>query len=81
MPYMRMIGTMLWMLVADTYPDYDGYSIYTSKGAAAKPQPAWPDQDSNLMADVRCHLGPSTSERLSVFTCAREDVGRAGCGQ
>ncbi len=49
---------MLWMLVADTYPDYDGYSIYTAKAAAAKPQPRWPDQDSNLMAEVRCQMLP-----------------------
>ena len=48
---------MLWMLVADTYPDYDGYSIYTAKGVAAKPQPPWPDQDAKLMAEVRYHCG------------------------
>ena len=46
------------MLVADTYPDYDGYSIYTAKAAAAKPQPRWPEQDANLMSEVRCPALP-----------------------
>ncbi len=41
------------MLAADTYPDYDGYTIYTTKGAATRPQPRWPDQDSNMMQEVR----------------------------
>ncbi len=46
-------GTLLWMLAADSYPDYDGYTIYTTKGAAARPQPRWPDQDANMMQEVR----------------------------
>ena len=41
------------MLAADTYPDYDGYTIYTTKGAAARPQPKWPDQDTKLTEEVR----------------------------
>ena len=40
------------MLSADTYPDYDGYSIYTTKAAVAAPQPHWPDLDLILLAEV-----------------------------
>lgn len=45
-------GTLLWMLAADTYPDYDGYSIYTTKGPVAAAQPKWPDLDSKLLVEV-----------------------------
>ena len=47
------------MLAADTYPDYDGYSIYTTKAAVAAPQPHWPVLDPKLLAEVH----PATGHR------------------
>lgn len=35
-------GTLFWLLASNTYPDYDGYTVYTSKVASQQPAPAWP---------------------------------------
>lgn len=46
-------GTFLWMLAADTYADYDGFTIYTTKRASKAPQPKWPELNAEHMLQVR----------------------------
>jgi hypothetical protein len=38
----NVAGTLLWMLATDSYPDYDGYEVYTTKKGVEQPhtQPA-----------------------------------------
>jgi len=35
-------GSLFWLLASNSYPDYDGYTVYTSAVAAQQPVPAWP---------------------------------------
>lgn len=46
-------GTFLWMLAADTYADYDGNTIYTTKRASKAPRPQWSDLTAEYMLEVR----------------------------
>lgn len=41
------------MLAADTYADYDGYTVYTTKRASKAPQPKWSDLTAEYMLGVR----------------------------
>lgn len=45
----NVAGTFLWMVATDTYPDYDGLTIYTTKRASAAPQDKWPDLTVELL--------------------------------
>ena len=49
-------GTFLWMLAADTYADYDGYTVYTTKRASKAPQPKWSDLTADFMLGVSCTM-------------------------
>ena len=40
------------MIATDTYADYDGLTIYTTKRAVAAPQPKWPDLTVELLLQV-----------------------------
>ena len=55
-------GTLFWLLTSNSYPDYDGYTVYTSRVAASEPRPAWPSLTPELFDAVRprCHLRPRT---------------------
>jgi hypothetical protein len=44
------------MLAADTYADYDGYTVYTTKRASKAPQPKWSDLTADYMLGVRLAL-------------------------
>lgn len=44
---------MFWLLTSNTYPDYDGYTVYTSRVAASEPRPAWPSLTPELFESVR----------------------------
>lgn len=48
------------MIATDTYADYDGYTIYTTKRASAAPQPKWPELNADYMLQVRrrCQQSP-----------------------
>ena len=46
-------GTLFWLLTSNTYPDYDGYTVYTSRVAASEPRPAWPSLTPELFEAVR----------------------------
>lgn len=34
-------GALFWLLASNNYPDYDGYTVYTSKEASKQPAPEW----------------------------------------
>lgn len=46
-------GTLFWLLASNSYPDYDGYTVYTSKVAVQQPAPAWPQLSPELVDAVR----------------------------
>ena len=64
------------MLAADTYPDYDGYTLYTTKGAAARPQPRWPDQDAATMQEVQSDISCQDIIKHSLQELSLTDMGR-----
>ena len=72
-------GTLLWMLAADTYPDYDGYSIYTTKGAVAAPQPKWPHLSAKLLAEVRPSRAQVKWMRAIVRVVPADAICRCDC--
>ena len=45
-------GTLFWLLASNSYPDYDGYTVYTSKVAVQQPAPAWPQLSPELVDAV-----------------------------
>ena len=47
-----MAGTLFWLLTSNSYPDYDGYTVYTSRVAASEPRPAWPSLTPELFEAV-----------------------------
>lgn len=49
MPY---AGTLFWLLASNSYPDYDGYTVYTSQVAVQQPAPAWPQLSPELVDAV-----------------------------
>ena len=51
-------GTLFWLLTSNSYPDYDGYTVHTSRVAASEPRPAWPHLTPELFEAVRCSLRP-----------------------
>lgn len=49
-------GTLFWLLASNSYPDYDGYTVYTSKVAVQQPAPAWPQLSPELVDAVGVHI-------------------------
>lgn len=50
---MGCAGTLFWLLASNSYPDYDGYTVYTSRVAVQQPPPAWPALSPELLDVVR----------------------------
>ena len=46
-------GTLFWLLASNSYPDYDGYTVYTSRVAATEPPPAWASLSPEMADEVR----------------------------
>lgn len=57
------------MIATDTYADYDGYTIYTTKRASASPQPKWPELNADYMLQVLCCCYWCLSVSLPVLGC------------
>lgn len=62
-------GTFLWMIATDTYPDYDGLTIYTTKRASAAPQQTWPDLTVELLLQVTSPHPATAVPLVCVHTC------------
>ena len=62
-------GTFLWMLAADTYADYDGYTVYTTKRASKAPQPKWSDLTADYMLGVSCAMFTTHTEESCCRAC------------
>ncbi len=37
--YLVLAGSCVWMVSSPSYPDYDGFEIYSTENATAMPQP------------------------------------------
>lgn len=50
---MSPTGTLFWLLASNSYPDHDGYTVYTSRVAASEAAPAWPPLSAEMADEVR----------------------------
>lgn len=48
-------GTLFWLLASNSYRDYDGYTVYSSRVAVQQPAPVWP-QLSPELTDAVCTM-------------------------
>ena len=59
-------GALFWLLASNSYPDHDGYSVYTSRVAASQPQPHWPALTQDMIDEVKspCSIVRTSAQRL-----------------
>jgi hypothetical protein len=67
------------MLAADTYADYDGYTVYTTKRASKAPQPKWSDLTADYMLGVRACCAPHVWRTSSPAACSAVSATRLAC--